>query len=116
MHAAQKLLAQLFSCVAAGLKYYLYSWCCLCGLVGGPTRRSVRQVTCPSLCALLPRLHTAMSVQCCTPGAEYFACMYCSAMLEDLKKPSLMEQPAPPRLQAYKLPPQPAIGDEGKQR
>jgi Cys-rich protein (TIGR01571 family) len=31
------------SCVNHGLKFYLYSCLCLCGLVAGPTRRSIRQ-------------------------------------------------------------------------
>lgn len=31
------------SCVNHGLKFYLYSCICLCGLVAGPTRRSIRQ-------------------------------------------------------------------------
>ncbi|KAI7838040.1 hypothetical protein COHA_008124 [Chlorella ohadii] len=31
------------SCVQHGLKFYLYSCLCLCGLVAGPTRHSIRQ-------------------------------------------------------------------------
>ncbi len=30
------------SCVNHGLKYYLYSCICLCGLVAGPTRKALR--------------------------------------------------------------------------
>jgi hypothetical protein len=29
-------------CLCAGLKYYLYSCLCLCGLVAGPTRKALR--------------------------------------------------------------------------
>jgi Cys-rich protein (TIGR01571 family) len=29
-------------CVSHGLKFYLYSCCCACGLVSGPTRRAIR--------------------------------------------------------------------------